>query len=371
MGRQHIRSKPSMKRMPARKKKRIPTPPEIVALVLFHSDRTCCVCRIGNKKVQIHHIDDDPSNNSFRNLCVLCFDCHDLTQIKGGFGRRLDSGQVTLYRDNWIETVTQKRASDQVASGKAIRNESFKLEWATSIAEIYREEGRFVELALHFNRLGQTDLRDKYIEEALKNNPSDHEICLLRSVQDRPDLILAAVVKRELKSLKNNPTDRGFLYLRLKRYREVALAWIGDIPKDLEEQNDFAVAYYLKRLVSLGVVDQLFLLALKKAREHSDLWWQVRATEELEWNDELRELLLANAKLIEESDNLQLKQKLATAQGDDRRVIDLGKEIASVGILKSYGSRWRGSQSQLIHPEKESRQIQERVGAGVPRLRSR
>lgn len=326
--------------MSARKKIRIPIPSETVALVLFHSDRTCCVCRIGNKKVQIHHIDDDPSNNSFKNLCVLCFECHDLTQVKGGFGRRLDAGQVILYRDNWIETVTQKRASDQVASGKAIENESFKLEWATSIAEIYREEGRFVELALHYDSLGQMELRDKYIEEALKNDPSDHNICILRSRQGRPDLIPAEVIERQLKSYtdRKNTTDRGFFYLGLNRYREAALDWTSSIERALNQQNNFAAAYYLKELVRLGVVDQLFLLALKKAREDGDLWWQVRAMEELGCKDELRALLLANAKSIDESDNLQLKQKLARAQGSDRRVIDLGKEIASVGILKSYGS---------------------------------
>ena len=329
--------------MAGKKKQRIPIPPEIVARALFLSDRTCCVCRVGNKKVQIHHIDDDPSNNSFRNLSVLCFDCHDLTQVKGGFGRRLDSGQVTLYRDSWIEAVTQKRASDQAASGRTLGNESYRLEWATSIAEIFREEGRFRELAYHYDSLGQNELRDKYIEEALKQDSSDHAICSLRSLQGRPDLIPAVVVKRQLQEFTDNTdlVDRGSLYINLNRYPEAALDWINSVKEDLERQNYFAAAFWAKRLVDRDVVNQLFILALKKAREDKDLWWQVRAMEELGWARERRELLLANAESIDESDNLQLKQKLANAQGDSRRVLDISKEIARVGILKSFGSAKR------------------------------
>ena len=52
---------------------------------------------------------ETPSNNDPRNLAVLCFDCHDKTQIKGGFGRTLDAAQVTIYRDEWATRVAQNR----------------------------------------------------------------------------------------------------------------------------------------------------------------------------------------------------------------------------------------------------------------------
>ncbi len=327
--------------MASAKKRRLDVPSEVAAQVLFLSDRTCCVCHAANKQVQIHHIDDDPSNNALVNLSVLCLECHALTQIKGGFGRKLDPAQVTLYRDDWIRVVGEKRATDQGKSGKTIKDESFRIEWAIAVAEIYREEGRFVELALHYDSLGQLELRDKYVEEVLKHEPSDHDICLLRGRQGRPDLVPAEVVERRLKHFTEhkNLVDRGFLYLALGRYREAAMDWIDAVQEDLEEQNEFTAAIYMKRLVERGVVDQLFVSALKKAREDNDVWWQVRALEELGWSDDLRELLLANAESIEESDNLQLKQKLARARGDNRKVVDLGKEIASVGLVESFGSR--------------------------------
>jgi 5-methylcytosine-specific restriction endonuclease McrA len=72
-------------------KKRTPIPAELAARLLFLSDRTCCVCRTAGKEVQIHHLDENPANNEASNLAVLCTECHDDTQLRGGFGRKLDS----------------------------------------------------------------------------------------------------------------------------------------------------------------------------------------------------------------------------------------------------------------------------------------
>ncbi len=81
----------------------------VSANVLFASDRTCCVCRDRGKRVHIHHIDEDHANNDRVNLAALCFDCHDLTQIRGGFGRSLDADQVRSYRDDWEERIRRRR----------------------------------------------------------------------------------------------------------------------------------------------------------------------------------------------------------------------------------------------------------------------
>ena len=92
------------------KKKRVEIPTAIVAQVQFLSDRTCCVCRVKGKPFQIHHIDENPANNEPDNLAVLCLECHNETQIQGGFGRKLNAEQITLYRDNWLTQVTKIRA---------------------------------------------------------------------------------------------------------------------------------------------------------------------------------------------------------------------------------------------------------------------
>jgi len=55
------------------------------------------------------HIDDNHANSVRENLAVLCFDCHDQTQLGGGFGRRLDAAQVVRYRDDWESRVRKRR----------------------------------------------------------------------------------------------------------------------------------------------------------------------------------------------------------------------------------------------------------------------
>jgi hypothetical protein len=90
-------------------KERNEIPADVAARVQFRSNRICCVCNEPRKAIQIHHIDEDPSNNDEQNLAVLCIECHDQTQIRGGFGRKLDRHQVTLYRDNWYASVECSR----------------------------------------------------------------------------------------------------------------------------------------------------------------------------------------------------------------------------------------------------------------------
>jgi hypothetical protein len=100
---------------------RMPIPTDVAAKTLVAHDRTCCVCQERGKRVQIHHIDENNSNNDEANLAVLCFECHDLTQIKGGFGRSLDAAQITNYRDEWVARVTElKRKADEILLQKQV-----------------------------------------------------------------------------------------------------------------------------------------------------------------------------------------------------------------------------------------------------------
>ncbi len=80
---------------------RIDIPPEIAAQVLFDSDRTCCICQEPGKAIQIHHIDEDSSNSfDLANLAVVCFEDHDKTMVRGGFGRKLAS-RYRWHRARW------------------------------------------------------------------------------------------------------------------------------------------------------------------------------------------------------------------------------------------------------------------------------
>jgi hypothetical protein len=115
-------------------KERTPVPPEVSAEVLFLQDHTCCVCREPGKAVQLHHIDEDPTHHSIRNLAVLCFDDHDRTQVRGGFGKRLLSAEVEQYRDDWLERVAQRRAkADELAVASAEH-------WAAETKQSFRSK---------------------------------------------------------------------------------------------------------------------------------------------------------------------------------------------------------------------------------------
>jgi hypothetical protein len=102
-------------------KARLSIPSDVAADVMFASDSTCCVCRERGKAVQLHHIDEDPSNNAPDNIAVLCLECHNETQVSGGFGRRLTDALVMKYRDEWLARVTQRRdCADRAAVAKMI-----------------------------------------------------------------------------------------------------------------------------------------------------------------------------------------------------------------------------------------------------------
>lgn len=90
-------------------KARKPIAQDIAAEVMFASDRTCCVCRSAGKPVQIHHIDENPANNIEENLAVLCLECHDDTQLIGGFGRKLNAPLVSKYKTEWCASVARRR----------------------------------------------------------------------------------------------------------------------------------------------------------------------------------------------------------------------------------------------------------------------
>jgi hypothetical protein len=323
-------------------KARVVIPPETAARVLFAHDRTCCVCRQHAKPVQIHHIDDNPSNNDMMNLAVLCFDCHRETQIRGGFDRKLDADQVTLYRDDWLRLIARKRVEEEARREAIDATVQPRLELATSIAEIYRSNHQSQLLALHYHSIGNTELRDKCIEEALSRPASDQKICSLRGLQGRPDLIPQAVIDRELVRYDENHdwSQKARFLMTLRRYREAAVAHLRGILESLEQGNSFSAAFYLEEFAREHLTERLFEEALREAREKQDLWWQIQALKHLGWTTELKQVLQDNRSEIDSSGNLFLQIELASADGDTRRFVELRKQLARgtrTGIYQGQG----------------------------------
>ena len=102
-------------------KARVQIPSEVAARVMVASAHTCCKCEERGRVVQIHHIDDNPTNNDFDNLAVLCLICHEETQRSGGFSRKLSAPAVRIYRDKWTARVRQRQeAADALFVKRAI-----------------------------------------------------------------------------------------------------------------------------------------------------------------------------------------------------------------------------------------------------------
>jgi hypothetical protein len=90
-------------------KRRTPIPDDISAEVMFQHDRTCCICHQRELAVQIHHVDEDPTNHAINNLAVLCLQHHEQTQTRGGFAKKLKAADVVRSRDDWIFRVRVRR----------------------------------------------------------------------------------------------------------------------------------------------------------------------------------------------------------------------------------------------------------------------
>jgi hypothetical protein len=97
---------------------RPPLSKELSAEVMFASDRTCCVCRAEKTRVQIHHIDEDPTNNAFDNLAVVCLNCHSDAHTDGAFVRNLTPELIQLYNTSWRGIAKLRLTGTQPETGQ-------------------------------------------------------------------------------------------------------------------------------------------------------------------------------------------------------------------------------------------------------------
>lgn len=98
-------------------KKRVPIPKPIEREVLFRNQSVCCICH--KSGVQIHHIDDNPSNNKINNLCVLCIEHHAEASNKTGMTKALDASLLRKYKKEWEGLVLRKHQEHQKEQPKA------------------------------------------------------------------------------------------------------------------------------------------------------------------------------------------------------------------------------------------------------------
>ena len=121
----------------------------------------------------------------------------------------------------------------------------------------------------------------------------------------------------------------------LNRHKEAIADYLQSILESLQEGNFFSAAFYLRELQERSLLKELQILSLRQMEEGGELWWQVRALEELGWESELRELLFQNKDEIAESGDVILQAKLAIAMGDMDKYVQL-KKIEAEQTRRTY-----------------------------------
>lgn len=298
----------------------MPIPSEVAAMVLFKADRTCCVCRVKGKPVQIHHIDGNKRHNQISNLAILCLDCHADTQTKGGFHRKLSPELVTLYRDSWQKVVEEDRIKTTLYVLRERPKKEQRIEILTSIIDDLKERKQNVLLAMVYNNIGNKKLRDKYIEKAISESCNPSTLIFLRSLQGKANSINSDVIEKEIKRREKNKdwSQLARLYVDIGKWKEAVSCYCKDVSNSIEQGNTFSAAYYLKEMsLEEKLYKKLFQIALKEASDRKDLWWQVRALQELGSDSELNALLKLHEKEIKQSKDPTLLALLYRSLNDE------------------------------------------------------
>lgn len=214
--------------------------------------------------------------------------------------------------------------------------------------EIAKENGDWYEVALLYHRAGEMELRDKYIDLTLAEDPSPFYQVLLRRMQGKaselPDEIKAAAVEQ---ASQDWTVKAGVLY-ETGDVKEATRTLLSGITEALERSNPFAAAYYIKNRLS-AIVKDLFMQSLDQFAAEGDLWWQLRCYEELGWDGSAQELLLGNEAEIRASNDVLLLQKLAAVKGNEEEYVDIMKAIGT-GKSRAYTSIARNQRFHRADP---------------------
>lgn len=98
------------------KKVRQVIPRALEATLLYKSAKACCVCRTPGLPIQIHHIDQNPSNNIEINLVVLCANCHDDAHTKRNLSKNLTPSRLLQFKKRWEADVLSRSSRAMLPS---------------------------------------------------------------------------------------------------------------------------------------------------------------------------------------------------------------------------------------------------------------
>lgn len=80
---------------------RVPIPKDLSNKILNEVHHRCCICVEHRKVANIHHIDQNNSNNTYDNLVAVCAECHADLHTKSTMRRNITQDQIRAYREDW------------------------------------------------------------------------------------------------------------------------------------------------------------------------------------------------------------------------------------------------------------------------------
>ena len=96
--------------------RRPPIPKPLERRLLYESQYVCVVCQ--REGCHVHHIDQNHSNNSEKNLVVLCMHHHDEAHTKKQLSKNLDSKVLMDAKHRWTNVVRERRELVATVSGQ-------------------------------------------------------------------------------------------------------------------------------------------------------------------------------------------------------------------------------------------------------------
>lgn len=100
-------------------------PRESEASVLAANQHLCCICHKEGRAVQIHHIDEDNTNNNISNLAVLCTQHHEEVGRTSRQGKGYSRREVLIYKEEWEKHCKLERNKGFVVNNYIVLSDKF------------------------------------------------------------------------------------------------------------------------------------------------------------------------------------------------------------------------------------------------------
>jgi hypothetical protein len=122
--------------------------------LLYESQYCCAICQ--KSGCQIHHIDQDHSNNAIANLTVLCVYHHDEAHTKRSMSNNLDARALRHAKYEWTKQVQNSRTLAATLEGQTQTAENERL--SSGVSWGYINHKRIIQM-LHLGNLSSKGLR--------------------------------------------------------------------------------------------------------------------------------------------------------------------------------------------------------------------